>query len=232
MDALKTAAQLTLNIGLRSESTLQNFYGNAQVAHVLNNSLLETNHTFIYLWGETHSGRTHLAQAYCHQAEIEKLSWMYLPLREIINHSPAIFEALERYHVLVLDDLNLISGKIQWEEAVFHLYNRGVQTKQHLLVTSNCAPAQLDVQLPDLLSRLKSATIFKLQSLTDAEKRTALTTRAQELGWQLSPEVGEFLLTHYSRDINQLFVALDKLDAASLQAKRRVTIPFVKEILG
>lgn len=232
MDTIKKAAQLTLNVGLRSESTLQNFCGNAQIVHMLNHNFSEKNDMFIYLWGDTHSGRTHLAQAYCHQAETEKLSWMYLPLQEIINYSPTILDSLENYDVLVLDDLNLISGKIAWEEAVFHLYNRGLQTKQHLLVTANCAPAQLAVQLPDLLSRLKSATIFKLQTLTDAEKLAALMSRAQERGWQLSPEVGEFLLTRYARDIDQLFAVLDKLDIASLQAKRRVTIPFVKQILG
>lgn len=231
MDTLKLHAQLTLNVGLREVNTFANFYGNSQLIYELTQSLQQAQHAFFYLWGETHSGRSHLAQAYCHLAESQQLSWQYLPFREIIHYSPDIFEGLEQLHVLVLDDVELIAGKKHWEEALFHLYNRGLQTQQHLLVTSNCAPTHLAIQLPDLLSRLNSGTIFKLQALTDAEKLAALMTRAQERGWELSRDVGEFLLTHYARDTGQLFAALDQLDTASLQAKRRITIPFIKEIL-
>ena len=232
MDTLNSAPQLTLNLGLRSEATLENFYGNEQLVHDLAASLTNIEHSFIYLWGDTHSGRTHLAQAYCHRAEQKKLSWMYLPLTEVINYSPAVFDALETYRVLVLDDINVLAGKSEWEEALFHLYNRGLQTGQHLLMTASCAPAQLVIELPDLLSRLKSAVIFKLQILTEAEKLAALMTRANERGWQLSNEVGEFLLRRWPRDLAALFNALESLDKASLQQKRKVTIPFAKEVLG
>jgi DnaA-homolog protein len=232
MDTLIPTPQLTLNMGLRAVATLKNFYGNEQLIHDLNRSVSDTTPSFIYLWGDTHSGRTHLAHAYCHQAEQAKLTWMYLPLAEIVNYTPAILENLENYRVLVLDDLDVLTGKPDWEEALFHLYNRSVQTQQHLLFTANCSPAQLLIQLPDLLSRLKSATIFKLKMLDEKEKLAALTTRAHERGWPLPLEVGEFLLRRWPRDLAALFTALDNLDHASLQQQRRVTIPFAKEVLG
>jgi DnaA family protein len=232
MDTLDSASQLALNLGLRSEATLQNFYGNEQIVHDLNTSLTETTYTFIYVWGDSHTGRTHLAQAYCQQAEQKNLTWMYLPLVEMVHYTPAVFESLENYQVLVLDDINVLSGKTDWEEALFHLYNRGMQIGQHLLVTANCAPVQLTIQLPDLLSRLKSAVIFKLQTLTEAQKLVVLTTRAKDKGWGLPPEVGEFLLRRWPRDLDALFMALEKLDQASLQQQRRVTIPFTKEVLA
>jgi DnaA family protein len=232
MDTLNSTPQLTLNLSLRSEASLQNFYGNPQLIHDLSISLTNAEHGFIYLWGENHSGRTHLAHAYCHSAEQKKISWMYLSLNEITNYTPEIFEGLENYSVLVLDDINILAGKTDWEEALFHLYNRGLATQQHLLITANCAPAQLAVQLPDLLSRLKSAVIFKLQNLNEKEKLAALITRANERGWQLPNEVGEFLLRRWPRDLVALFSALESLDKASLQQKRRVTIPLAKEVLG
>ena len=232
MDTLKFAPQLTLNLKLRSEATLQNFYGHEQITHDLNASLVETTHTFIYVWGDLHSGRTHLAHAYCYQAEQKKLTWIYLPLAEIVNYAPTVFESLENYEVLVLDDITVLSGKAEWEEALFHLYNRGLQTGQHLLITANCAPAHLAIQLPDLLSRLKNGVIFKLKSLSEAEKLAVLITRAKEKGWSLPAEVGEFLLRRWPRDLDALFIALEKLDHASLQQQRRVTIPFAKEVLG
>ena len=233
MDTLKAvSAQLVLNVGLREVNTVANFYGNSQIVADLRASLQQNGHSFIYLWGEAHCGRTHLAQAYCQLAEQLGLTSMYLPLRDMISYSPTIFDSLENYSVLVLEDIESLVAHPEWEEALFHLYNRGLAAQQHLLITANCAPAQLAIQLPDLLSRLKSAVIFKLKSLNEQEKLAALTTRANERGWQLPIEVGEFLLRRWPRDLDALFAALEKLDQASLQQQRRVTIPLAKDVLG
>src|SRR4029078_5447301 len=88
-----------------------------------------------------------------------------------------------------------------------------------------------NIGLPDLLSRLSWGMVFKLSPLADDEKLTVLTRRANGRGIGLPEEVAKYLLTHCPRHMATLFAALDALDKASLAAKRRLTIPFVKEVL-
>jgi DnaA family protein len=55
--------------------------------------------------------------------------------------------------------------------------------------------------------------------------------RAERRGMILNEDVGKFILTHCPRHMSTLFAALDALDKMSLAAQRKLTIPFVKEVL-
>jgi DnaA family protein len=70
-----------------------------------------------------------------------------------------------------------------------------------------------------------------VQPLSDPEKSLALQLRAKQRGLSLSQDVANYLLTHAPRDMGQLFMLLERLDLASLQRQRKITIPFVKEVL-
>ena len=80
--------------------------------------------------------------------------------------------------------------------------------------------------------RLTLALVFQLQSLSDEDKLRALQLRASRRGLQLSDEVGRFILTRGTRSMSALFELLERLDQASLQAQRKLTIPFLKATLG
>ncbi|MOA50116.1 DnaA regulatory inactivator Hda [compost metagenome] len=88
------------------------------------------------------------------------------------------------------------------------------------------------MKLPDLKSRLTLALVFQLHALSDEDKLRALQLRASRRGLHLTDEVGRFILTRGPRSMNLLFDLLDILDQASLQAQRKLTIPFLKEIFG
>nr|MCH9769271.1 DnaA regulatory inactivator Hda [Gammaproteobacteria bacterium] len=111
-------------------------------------------------------------------------------------------------------------------------YNRARDNGTRLIIAANQAPLQLNCQLADLRSRLGAGLIFKVQALDDYEKLAALCLRAERRGMYLSPEVGRYVLHHYTRSMPDLTAVLDKLDEASLTAKRRLTIPFVKAVLA
>jgi DnaA family protein len=74
--------------------------------------------------------------------------------------------------------------------------------------------------------------VFQLQVLSDAGKREALQLRAQLSGLELTENVADYLLRHYPRDLFGLFERLDQLDTAAMAMQRRLTIPFVKTVLG
>ncbi len=93
-------------------------------------------------------------------------------------------------------------------------------------------PAQLRVKLMDLKSRLGWGVVYHLHGLSDEQKLEALRLRAQGRGLELDGSVGRFLLRRCPRDMGQLFLMLEELDQASLAEQRRLTIPFVKDVLG
>ena len=229
--------QLPLGVRLRDDATFANYYPGANAAALgYVERLCEADagwaESLIYLWGGAGVGRTHLLQAACLRFEQLGESAVYLPLAELVEHGPNMLDNLEQFELVCLDDLDAVAGLSDWEEALFHLFNRLRDSGRRLLLAASSSPRELPVKLADLQSRLTLALVFQLQSLSDEDKLRALQLRASRRGLHLSDEVGRFILTRGERSMSALFELLERLDQASLQAQRKLTIPFLKEILG
>jgi DnaA family protein len=225
--------QLTLGVSLQDEATFTNYYvgNNGALIHELQHTARGPGERVIYFCGSGGQGCTHLLQAACHEANRNQLTAVYLPLNNLIDYSPAIFEDLEHLHLICIDDFQSIAGRPDWEEAFFHLYNRIREAGNNLIVAATVLPKFLGLVLPDVVSRLNWGTVFQLSPLSDKEKLQTLIMRAERRGMSLPEEVGKFILNHCPRHMSTLFAALDALDKASLSAQRKLTIPFVKTIL-
>jgi DnaA family protein len=186
---------------------------------------------FLYLWGAASVGKSHLLQAACQHAAENQRTVAYLPLAELIDLSAEIFDGLEQMSLVCIDDVQLIAGKTDWEEALFHFYNRVRDAGGALLVTANVAPSALAVELADLQSRLSWGPVLQLRELDDAGKIAALQLRADGRGFELPDEVAQFLIRRSARDMASLFLLLDRLDEASLVQQRKLTIPFVRDLI-
>jgi DnaA family protein len=224
--------QLALPLNLREDTTFDNFFPgvNQHCVRAVMQCASGLGDPFIYLWGGLGAGRSHLLQAACHLAAEKNRSSVYLPLATP-ELAPQVLSNLEHMNVVCIDDIDAIAKNKHWEEALFHLYNRIRDTKQALIIAGNNPPQRLGLMLPDLVSRLAWGVVFQLQGLSDEEKLLALQLRAKLRGLQLNEEVGQFLLRRCPRDMTQLFALLEKLDRASLEAQRKLTIPFVKSVL-
>lgn len=187
----------------------------------------------VTLWGTEGVGKTHLLYAACERGEVEGLATMYLPLDlASADWSPDMLEGLERCDVLALDNIDAVTRDSLWCDGLFALFNRFVdQQRGTLLLSAKQAPQHLDIELPDLRSRLQMSTIFHVKEATDDHKISALQQHAQARGLTLSREVGEYLLARVSRQMSSLMALLDKLDQASMREQRRLTLPFVKQTL-
>lgn len=223
--------QLSLGVALQDNATFDNYYTEGQQAalHALQESAKGHAEQFLYCYGSVGVGLSHLLQACCHLV-LDRTS-LYLPLQNHPEFSPEILEGLEQLDLICLDDIDAVLGIREWEEALFHFYNRARDRGTHLIVSAKRPPQQLNTLLPDLKSRLSWGLVLNIHELSDAEKIRALQLRSHHRGLELSDESAKFLVNHYPRNMNALFEALDRLDKASLQAKRRLTIPFIKEIL-
>lgn len=228
--------QLSLGVQLNDDCTFDNFYpsseNNQQVLAALKNFAAGQNEKNIVVWGAPGSGLTHLLQAVCHQVWARKRSVQYLPLREMIGFSAEdICEGLEEAEFVCLDGVDQICGVREWEKALFHLYNNIRDAGHNLLISSHTSPPSLPIVLADLRSRVLGCVRYHVESLSDSGKQTALIKRAAARGLELPEDVARYILTRASRDTNDLFDLLNTLDEASLQHQRKLTIPFVKEVL-
>lgn len=225
--------QLPLAYAWREGLSYDNFCGadNAAMVQSLQHCADGSGDQFIYLWGAVGVGKSHLLQAACQQLAGQGQAVAYLPLAEFVDLPVAVLEGLEGLSLVCLDDVQAVAGVSQWEEALFHLYNRLRDSGTALLAAGNASPAGLDIGLPDLTSRLGWGPVFRVQEPQEDEKISALQTRATVRGFDLPDEVARYLIRRSPRDMTSLFALLDKLDQASLAQQRRLTIPFVRNLI-
>ncbi len=227
--------QLPLPIHQSDDETLENFYAenNLLLLNSLQKNFLQLHQQFFYLWGNKGSGKSHLLKGVCQHYLAQQRPALYVPLNKAQYFSPAVLENLEQQALVCLDDLQAVIGNAEWEVAIFDLINRVRETGRTLLIMSaDQSPANLPVQLPDLASRLTWGEVYQLAPLNDKQKIDVLQKAAYQRGIELPDETANFLFKRLERDMKTLFNALEKLDQASLQAQRKLTIPFVKEILA
>jgi DnaA-homolog protein len=128
----------------------------------------------------------------------------------------------------VADDVHRLgeAGQI----ALFDLYNDLRGSGGSLAAAGRSPPDGLALR-PDLRSRLASGIVMQLHPLSEAEKAEALRERARNRGIALTGELIAYLLTHLQRDMGTQIAVLDALDRYSLEHKRPITLPLLKQAL-
>ncbi len=227
------AQQLPLDFEFRANQTFNDFFPgtNQEIVTHLQRCIAGLGEQQIFLWGKSGQGKSHLLQACCHQAQNQNLSSFYFDLSNAELPDPSILSGLDEYDVVCFDNIERIAGNAAWELAFFNFFNQHRDRGHKLIVSASSAPNDIAIQLPDLKTRLNWGLSLKIQPLTDSDLIAALIFKANQMGFEIAPQAGRFLLTHYDRDLTSLWALLEKLDKASLAAKRKLTIPFLKQIL-
>jgi DnaA-homolog protein len=187
---------------------------------------------WLYVVGAAGVGKTHLAIAACAAAEAASRRSAYLPLASAAGRLRAALDALDDYAFIALDGLDAVAGGRDDEVALFDFHNRARDAGTAVLYTGRVVPDALPLVLPDLRSRLSQCTRIALQPLDDDGRRDVLRLRAQRRGLAIDEAAIEWLLKRVDRDLASLAGLLDRLDRASLAAQRRITVPFLRQVLG
>ena len=179
---------------------------------------------FLYLWGRPAGGRTHLLRAAIAELQRAGVAAAYVPCAA----GAPLGEGLGRIECVALDDVDRLDGDGQI--AAFDLYNTLRENGGALLAAGAAPPVQLALR-EDLVTRLAWGLVYQVHALNDEEKARALSDYAAGRGFKLQPEVRDYLLTRGSRSLSSLLFAVDALDRYSLETKRPVTVPLVRELL-
>lgn len=181
-----------------------------------------------WLWGAGATGKTHLLQAVCERAGDRSV---YVPIALLAESGPQLLNGLAARELVCLDDLDSVAGDGRWEHALFALFNQLADADRSLVVAAASSPRECPIVLPDLRSRLSQLPTFHVRPLTEDERVLALQLRARHRGLDLPDDTAKYLLSRNRRDMASLYDLLDRLDREALRAQRRLTIPFVKQVL-
>lgn len=228
------AEQQPLAFEFKANQTFDDYFPahNQEIIAHLKNTVLGTGEPFIFLWGESGHGKSHLLQASCHAAFQLGISSFYLDVADTNTIKDEILSGLENFALVCLDNIDHLAGRKDWELALFHFFNRHRDNHNQLILSAACAPNVLPFALADLKTRIQWGLPLKIQPLDDNDKITALRVKARQKGFEISTQSARYLLTHYDRNLASMWLMLDKLDRASLAAQRRLTIPFLKAVLA
>jgi DnaA family protein len=183
----------------------------------------------LWLWGRRGTGKTHLLQAACAAVNAAGGAATYLDLDA--GGGPELLEGCESLDLVSLDGLERACDCAGWNAAIFRLYTLMQDGPGRLYVASTAPPASLRFRLADLRSRLLAAPVHQLQELDETGQVEVLVRRAATRGLDLQREAALYLVHRMPRDMHSLCGVLDRLDDAALAAQRRLTVPFLRQVL-
>ncbi len=214
--------QLVLDLGAEPVCTLESFEvgRNAEVAALMRQFAERSSREhFAYLWGEIGAGKSHLLKALASSDRARYISPFSIETEFL--YSPDV-------DLYLLDDCEKLSPVAQID--AFALFNEIRANNAFMVSAGSVAPAVLPVR-EDLRTRMGWGLVYQIHGLTDEEKLATLTQMAEARGLILSPGVLPYLLSHFQRDMVSLSSMLDSLDQYSLETKRPITLPLLREWL-
>lgn len=186
---------------------------------------------WVYVSGAAGTGKTHLLIAACALAQAQGRRPAYLSLATVAGRVREALHAFEGMDLVALDDVDAVAGRREDEVALFDFHNRARAAGGAVVYAALARPDAAALSLPDLRSRLGQCSGVVLSPLDDAGRREVLRQRAQRRGLAFDDAALDWLLRRVGRDLGSLTQLFDRLDRAALAAQRRLTVPFLRQVL-
>ena len=191
----------------------------------------------LFIYGPNGTGKTHIIKSLigeCHdKLSLPAESFQYIPPANTKQGSQVLEQlvlANEKGNTplfgIAIDDVHLLG-----ENEAIHLWNLSNKLTRvggALLLTSKLSPEETFPLNPHLISRVLAGLVFELAPPPEHVRLLIMDKLARDRNVQLSQNVTRYLLSHTARNVKELEKIIDMLDSASLEYKRRITIPFIK----
>ena len=230
--------QLPLKIGLRDHACFETFVTEEESAafalNALQSALKNPSGNAFYLHAGSGAGKTHLLQAACRYVTEKGQTSVYLPMKdEGLPLIPDVLFGLEQTPLVCLDDMDNIIGDKKWELALANLLTKSSVQGHNVILAGEISIVDWSLVTSELAKALMNVLPIKLTALHEKDEVIiALQRHADRLGFELPIEVGNYLVKQFSTDLQELLAVLKMLEQATLVEKRRLTLPFVKKVLG
>lgn len=177
----------------------------------------------LMLVGPRGSGKTHLARLWASETGAALLPGTAL--------AEADLPALAAQGAVAVEDAETAAGDPQAEAAFFHLHNLVTQSG-HLLITATRPPRDWPLGLPDLASRLQSASLARIEAPDDALLSAVLIKLFADRQITVPPTLIPYLVQRMERSIDAARALVAALDARALAEGRAVTVKLAADLLG
>jgi len=194
----------------------------------------------LYIYGGVGLGKTHLLNAIGNAAMVRGTNVLYVSAEQFTNEfvnalrerrTEDFRNKYRSVEMLLIDDIQFLSGKEQTEESFFHIFNELRHTDRQIALTSNCPPHNIPLIEERLRSRLEWGLSTGIQQ-PDFETRVAiLSDKAAKEGVQLSPDVLEMMAQHIQQNIRELEGSLNRVLAYARLLKTMITPELAREAL-
>ena len=225
------SSQLTIDLHINELCDFDNFHAaaNVEIVERLEALPIVAGFAGVWLWGDAGTGRSHLLQAVCQTTQANGLTAVYLPL-SVFDREALALDDLSA-DLIAIDDIHEWLDDDRLESALIGLYEGQLSRGGRLVVSASTAARGLNFVLPDLASRMRALASYRIEALDDIGLAVVLRQAAQRKGLELATSVIEFWLARSVRRLPDLLGQLDRVDSAAMSAKRRITIPLLKEVL-
>ena len=153
---------------------------NQDLLDFLNTMTKKKKNDCLYIWGSQGTGKTHLLQAACKQADDMNSQVTYIPLKQYEEFDSEIFNGLGKLDLICVDDLEFISGNLEWQQRLTLLYNEIRDNNNSIIISSTSSPKNIKIELDDLKSRLVWGQVYKIKPPNDELKIEILKRKASE----------------------------------------------------
>lgn len=204
----------------------------------------ETVATFnpLFLYGGVGLGKTHLMHAIAWhikkthpQRKVIYLSaekFMYQFIRALrFKDTVAFKEQFRSVDVLMIDDVQFISGKDSTQEEFFHTFNALVDQNRQIIISADKSPSDLEGMEDRLKSRLGWGLVADIHPTTYELRLGILQAKAEQMEAVVSQKVLEFLAHKISSNVRELEGALTRVVAHSTLVGREITLDTTQEVL-
>ncbi|MFW2177359.1 MULTISPECIES: DnaA ATPase domain-containing protein [unclassified Moraxella] len=205
--------QLSLDLHIKQDASISDFAGPGwesiiDVVRQMHVGLLQQ----LYLYGEQDTGKSHLLSAISESFREIGQSVIYLSLRELIDADPMVVSGLETMQVIALDDIEALQGRVNWQEAIFHLINLAHEHQSTLIFASRLPVNQLDFELKDLMSRLAKSPTYQLPSGQNRlDRQLILEAVLKRRNWHFDSRITEHLLNEGPYRVGAMLAVINHL---------------------
>jgi DnaA family protein len=224
--------QLAFPLLGNDKASFENYWlgHNNELVAAIKASVMRGEPKIVYYYGPSGAGKSHLLFAAMRLAKLEAIKTSYLSLSDSYV-STDMLAVVDVEYVVCVDDIEAWAGDAEKERALFTLFEQIKHAGGQLIVSATRPPTSSGFVIKDLVSRLSSGLIYPLYELTDEQRFEALKMRAKYRGLSISDDAVRYLQSRCPRDTSILFGFLERIDHASLVEQRRVTVPFLQNLL-
>ena len=233
--------------GLVSNYTFSTFVVGAsnQFAHAAARAVADhpgKHYNPLFIYGGVGLGKTHLVNAIGHESLVRqgRSSIFYLSSESFTNQLIAHLRSdrmedfknkFRQADVLILDDVQFLSGRERTQEEFFHTFNSLYDAHKQIVLTSDKFPNEISGLEERLRNRFEWGLIADIQP-PDLETRVAiLQKKALAKKIPLPSEVAIFIASHVSSNVRELEGSLTRLEAVAVLTRNVITVDFARQVL-